>query len=371
MPVKSDARSRTKSAVAEGTIDIRENPTQDISALSRDTENALNELGSIFDKKKIEEQQELAAVFGEEAFRLAHNMKDDGSGRKIAIHIAIGGIMSAITGAGFASGAIGAGLNEALINNLKGLDSDTAQIVSGIIGAAAAKVVGGNALAGASAAASGTKWNYLAEDHTPVQIGISVKDGIVGHVGIVVETDTGEYDSADYGRYGEDVEKSSSGFEAPTGHGTFITRWFYNPDEKYTFMINPEYIDPVKAVAAYNDQIKNNGYTQIPMNETSQFFREVRPVEGNIEASAHADRINTNTQYYRNGLSDYHLTKHNCVTTTIIPILQGISFDKLSPEAKVTVKRLMKNPFDPETILTILSDDIVYFLGKGLISRMI
>ena len=371
MPVKGDASSTTKSAVAAGTIDIRDNPTQDISALSRDTANSLNELGKIFDKAKIEEQQELAAVFGEEAFRLAHNLKDDGSGRKIAIHFALGGIMSAITGAGFASGAIGAGLNEALINNLKGLDPGTAQIVSGIIGAAAAKVVGGNALAGASAAASGTKWNYLAEDHTPVQIGISVKDGIVGHVGIVVETDTGEYDSADYGRYGEDVEKSSSGFEAPTGHGTFITRWFYNPDEKYTFMINPEYIDPVKAVAAYNDQIKNNGYTQIPMNETSQFFREVRPVEGNIEASAHADRINTNTQYYRNGLSDYHLTKHNCVTTTIIPILQGISFDKLSPEAKVTVKRLMKNPFDPETILTILSDDIVYFLGKGLISRMI
>ena len=171
MPVKSDARSRTKSAVAEGTIDIRENPTQDISALSRDTENALNELGSIFDKKKIEEQQELAAVFGEEAFRLAHNLKDDGSGRKIAIHFAIGGIMSAITGAGFASGAIGAGLNEALINNLKGLDSDTAQIVSGIIGAAAAKVVGGNALAGASAAASGTKWNFLFKEE-PKTFGI-------------------------------------------------------------------------------------------------------------------------------------------------------------------------------------------------------
>ncbi len=165
MPVKSDARSRTKSAVAEGTIDIRENPTQDISALSRDTENVLNELGRIFDKAKIEEQQELAAVFGEEAFRLAHNLKDDGSGRKIAIHFAIGGIMSAITGAGFASGAIGAGLNEALINNLKGLDPGTAQIVSGIIGAAAAKAIGGSAAAGASAAASGTKWNYFLIEH--------------------------------------------------------------------------------------------------------------------------------------------------------------------------------------------------------------
>ena len=161
VPARGDAASITKAAIAPGSIDVRENPNQDLSALNRDTSNALNELGRIFDKKKIEEQQELAAVFGEEAFRLAHNMKDDGSGRKIAIHIAIGGIMSAITGAGFASGAIGAGLNEALINNLKGLDPGTAQIVSGIIGAAAAKAIGGNAQAGASAAAYGTKWNYF------------------------------------------------------------------------------------------------------------------------------------------------------------------------------------------------------------------
>ena len=159
MPVKGNASSRTTSAIAPGTIDIRENPTQDISALSRDTENALNELGRIFDKKKIEEQQELAAVFGEEAFRLAHNMKDDGSGRKIAVHAIIGGIMSQITGAGFAPGAVGAGLNEALIKNLKGKDPGTAQIVSAILGAAAAKVAGGSAAAGASAAATGTKWN--------------------------------------------------------------------------------------------------------------------------------------------------------------------------------------------------------------------
>ena len=165
MPVKGDASSTTKAAIAPGTIDIRENPTQDISALSRDTANSLNELGKIFDKAKIEEQQELAAVFGEEAFRLLHNMKDDGSGRKIAAHAIIGGIMSQITGAGFASGAIGAGLNEALINSLKGLDPGTAQIVSAIIGAAAAKVAGGNAQAGASAAASGTKWNLLLDDH--------------------------------------------------------------------------------------------------------------------------------------------------------------------------------------------------------------
>ena len=373
MPVKGDASSTTKSAVAAGTIDIRDNPMQDISALSRNTANSLNELGKIFDKAKIEEQQELAAVFGEEAFRLAHNLKDDGSGRKIAIHFAIGGIMSAITGAGFASGAIGAGLNEALINNLKGLDPGTAQIVSGIIGVAAAKAIGGNAVAGASAAAIGTKWNYLAEGHTPVQIGISIKDGGLGHVGIVVKTDTGSYDSADYGRYGEDVEKSSSGFEAPTGHGTFITRWFYDPDEKYTFMINPEYIDPVKAVAAYNDQIKNNGYTQIPMEETANFFREVRLKDGNSEEikeqNERAKKINENTQYYRNYTSDYDLTEHNCATTTILPILQSISFEKLSPEAKSTFSQIMDNLYNPRALHNILIDDIVFFMGKGLFAK--
>ena len=177
VPARGNADSTTTSAIAPGTIEIRENKAQDISALSRDTANSLNELGKIFDKAKIEEQQELAAVFGEEAFRLAHNLKDDGSGRKIAIHFAIGGIMSAITGAGFASGAIGAGLNEALINNLKGLDPGTAQIVSGIIGAAAAKVVGGNALAGASAAASGTKWNFFGFAYRPDKMPYVTADG--------------------------------------------------------------------------------------------------------------------------------------------------------------------------------------------------
>ena len=184
--VQGSASSTTKSAVAPSTIDIRENPTQDISALSRNTENALNELGRIFDKKKIEEQQELAAVFGEEAFRLAHNMKDDGSGRKMIVHAAIAGLMSQITGAGFTSGAVAGALNEALINSLKGLDPGTAQIVSAILGAAAAKVAGGSAAAGASAAATGTKWNKYEKlprikeqlEHLPEQeIYQSLRDG--------------------------------------------------------------------------------------------------------------------------------------------------------------------------------------------------
>ena len=75
--------------------------------------------------------------------------------------------MSTITDAGFASGAIGAGVNEAVINEIAKIkDPGTAQIVSAIIGAAAAKAmkaIGGNAGAGASAAASGTKWNAFSD----------------------------------------------------------------------------------------------------------------------------------------------------------------------------------------------------------------
>ena len=155
--VQGSANSTTKSAVAAGTIDIRENPTQDISSLSRDTANALNELGRIFDKKSVEEQKELVNVFREEAFRLLHDLPDDGSERKVILHAFVGGLISQFAGAGFASGAAGAGLNEALINNLKGLDPTIAQIASGVLGAAAAKIVNGDATAGAIAAASGTK----------------------------------------------------------------------------------------------------------------------------------------------------------------------------------------------------------------------
>ena len=189
--VQGSADSTTKAAVAPGTIDIRENPTQDISALSRDTANALNELGRIFDKKSVEEQKELVNVFREEAFRLAHNLPDDGSGRKVLIHTFIGGLISQLSGAGFASGATGAGLNEALINNLKGLDPVLAQGISALIGAAAAKAVNGNAAVGASAAAAGTKYNFLIAA-LPLVLSdyILVIAGLSGYV--VLSTDDGQ-----------------------------------------------------------------------------------------------------------------------------------------------------------------------------------
>ena len=56
IPVKGDGSSTTKSSIVAGTTNIRENKAQDISALSHDTANSLNELGKIFEETWLESQ---------------------------------------------------------------------------------------------------------------------------------------------------------------------------------------------------------------------------------------------------------------------------------------------------------------------------
>ena len=54
--------STTKSAISNGTIEVRD-ANFNMQTLSRDTNTSLNKLDEIFDKKKIEERQELSKVF--------------------------------------------------------------------------------------------------------------------------------------------------------------------------------------------------------------------------------------------------------------------------------------------------------------------
>jgi hypothetical protein len=165
-----DADSTTKSAIAEGTIEVRSGDT-DLNNLSRDTANSLNALGKIFDKKTVAEQQELAKVFGEVAFNLVHKISkengwDEGSPQKIALHAFVGAVMADMGGGNALSGAAGAGFNEAIQKELaeKFKDNpDLHQWASAIVGSAAATVVGGDAQTGGSTAASGTKNNFLSD----------------------------------------------------------------------------------------------------------------------------------------------------------------------------------------------------------------
>ena len=165
MPASGEAESATKATISKGVIEIRDKDKQkqDIEKLNRDTKNSLNKLGEIFDKKKIEERQELANLFGELAYNEIHYM-DGSNEQKVLYHAVVGGIMSKLTSGDFLAGATAAGINKLVIEEIDkvaGGDPDKAQWVSAALGAVISGLVSGNVQAGASTAASGTKNNEL------------------------------------------------------------------------------------------------------------------------------------------------------------------------------------------------------------------
>ena len=101
-------------------------------------------------------------LFGELAYNEIHYM--DGSNEQKALyHAVVGGIMSKLTGGDFLAGATAAGINKLVIEEVKkaaNYEPDKMQWVSAALGAVVAEFVSGNAQAGASIAASGTKNNF-------------------------------------------------------------------------------------------------------------------------------------------------------------------------------------------------------------------
>ena len=165
MPAKGEDESTTKAGVAQGTIEItdKENQKQNIEDLNRDTKNTLNKLEQIFDKQTVAERKEMAALFGELAYNVVHNI-DGTPEQKAAMHALVGGIMGELTGSGFLAGASGAAVNKLLSDELKKIAGDDPalhQWLSAALGAVVSDVVAGNAQAGSSTAASGTKNNDL------------------------------------------------------------------------------------------------------------------------------------------------------------------------------------------------------------------
>ena len=166
-PVSGDASSTTRAAISPGTITITGNPNQDLNGLNRDPVGALNKLDQIFDKKSVEEKQQLAMLFGKEAFWLVGEIAEnqgwaEGSPQKNALHALVGGIISDLSSGNFASGAAGAGFNELLVNELSKInDPVIREWASLLIGSAAANLTGGNSQIGAITALYGTKYNSL------------------------------------------------------------------------------------------------------------------------------------------------------------------------------------------------------------------
>ena len=156
--------STTKSAISNGTIEVRD-ANFNMQTLSRDTKDRLNKLDEIFDKKKIEERQELSKLFAKEAFGQLHNWNPTSKEGKVAKAIAHG-VVAEISarmagnkpGSGFYAGAT----NEALIGEIQKIAKekpDVAQSLSALLGAAVNGSLGYSPVTGAAEAQYGTKWN--------------------------------------------------------------------------------------------------------------------------------------------------------------------------------------------------------------------
>ena len=125
----------------------------------------LYQLDKIFDKKKIEERQELARLFSKNAFEQLHNWQPttkDGKVAKSIAHGVIGELAARMAGNAPGSGFKATMTNELLIGEIKKVakhDPALAQWLSASVGGVVNKVSGDSSNSGAATASYGTKWN--------------------------------------------------------------------------------------------------------------------------------------------------------------------------------------------------------------------
>ena len=156
--------STTKSAISNGTIEVRD-ANFNMQTLSRDTKDSLNKLDEIFDKKKIEERQELSKLFTKEAFGQLHNWNPtskEGKAAKAIAHGVVAEVSARMAGNEPGSGFYAGATNEALIEEIQKIAKekpDVAQTLSALLGAAVNGSLGYSPVTGAAEAQYGTKWN--------------------------------------------------------------------------------------------------------------------------------------------------------------------------------------------------------------------
>ncbi|OAI58852.1 hemagglutinin, partial [Ralstonia solanacearum] len=186
-PIAGNASGTTRSAISTGTVVITDNAGQlaktgkdaeaTVAGLNRDTEHANDgAIGKIFDKQKIEEQQEIARLQAQVVQQVApllykqvgNFLEKQPTEVRVAVHALVGGLISRAMGGEFAAGAAGAGVATLAMETVgKELESsDTLrqlpekdrkalmQLVSGAIGGIVAGAVSGSGSAAAAAGAT-------------------------------------------------------------------------------------------------------------------------------------------------------------------------------------------------------------------------
>ena len=184
---EKSAESTTKSVIANGTI-TTESSNIDINKISKDTKNSLNKLDTIFDKKKVEERQELARLFAKDAFEQLHYWEPktkEGKAAKALAHAVVAETSARIAGNPTGSGFYAGATNEVLIGEIQKIAKSNpavAQWLSASLGALVNHGFGKSPITGATEAQYGTKWNSIG---AVVRLGVSTSK-------IAVETTSGE-----------------------------------------------------------------------------------------------------------------------------------------------------------------------------------
>ena len=161
---KGKANSTTQSAISDGILTV-DSKQIDTKTINTNTENTLHQLDKIFDKKKIEERQELARLFAKNAYEQLHNWQPTTKEGKIAkafAHGVIGEWAARMAGNAPGSGFKATMTNEMLIEKIKQTaDNDLAlaQWLSAAVGGVVNKVSGDPVNTGAAVASYATKWN--------------------------------------------------------------------------------------------------------------------------------------------------------------------------------------------------------------------
>ena len=197
IPAEGEAESTTKSAISPADIQVKDKEnSSDLSKLSTSPEEACQALEKIFDKKTVQEKQELAKVFGEEAFKLVGDIAErkideqirrlgeatskeeiekiteeiknwaPGGVYTVALHTMVGGLMASLGGGDTVSGAIGAGVSEASRKALANLPENLQRLGNALVGAVVTEITGGNGETGAGTALSGIENNHYGQGHS-------------------------------------------------------------------------------------------------------------------------------------------------------------------------------------------------------------
>ncbi|ETS93952.1 hypothetical protein HMPREF1521_1789 [Veillonella sp. AS16] len=165
---KKPVHSPPQSAIADGRITVHDEFV-DIRSNSRDTANSLNKLDKIFDKKKVEERQELARLFAKDAFEQLHywepKTKEEKAAKAIA-HGVVAEVSARVAGNKAGSGFYAGVTNEALIGEIQKVaktNPAVAQWLSAGVGAVVNAGLGKPVITGAAEAQYGTRDNHLHE----------------------------------------------------------------------------------------------------------------------------------------------------------------------------------------------------------------